>query len=137
MLRFTNRLLKNSCGFTLVEMLTVMMILGILAAIVVPSYQRYQIRAREAVLAEDLYQMRRAIDAYYADYGVYPDSLTALVDGRYLRGIPRDPFTRRTDTWKCIPPQYNQQGNVAGGSCADVFSSSKQISLDGQPYFQW
>ncbi|PLX91112.1 MAG: general secretion pathway protein GspG [Desulfuromonas sp.] len=131
------RRLKKRCGFTLVELLTVMMIIGALATIAVPSYKRYQIKARESVLAEDLYQMRRAIDAYYADYATYPDSLEALVNGRYLRSIPRDPFTRLTNTWKCVPPQYNQQGNLVSGNCFDVISGSKQIGLNGLPYFQW
>ena len=75
-------------GFTLIELLIVMTIIGILASIVVPNYQRNLIKAREAVLMEDLYQMRRAIDAYFADNISYPESLEALVEGKYLRDIP-------------------------------------------------
>ncbi|HEX9777223.1 MAG TPA: prepilin-type N-terminal cleavage/methylation domain-containing protein [Geopsychrobacteraceae bacterium] len=137
MIETMTTLLKKRHGFTLIELLTVMMIAGILASIAVPSYKRSQIKARESVLAEDLYQMRRAIDAYYADFANYPDSIEALVNGRYLRGIPRDPFTYKTNTWKCVPPEYSEQGNLAGGNCFDVISGSKLIGLNGLPYFQW
>lgn len=125
------------CGYTLVELMVVMTILGVLAAIAVPSYKRYQIKARESVLAEDLYQMRRSIDAYYADYARYPESLESLVDGRYLRSIPLDPFTQKTNTWQCIAPDYDDNGGLASGSCFDVFSGSKKIGLNGIPYFHW
>jgi len=131
------KLLGKRCGFTLIELLTVMMIAGTLAAIAIPSYKRSQIRARETVLAEDLYQMRRSIDAYYADYATYPDSLQALVDGRYLRALPRDPFTQKDNTWKCVSPEYSDQGNLAGGSCFDVQSGSKKTGLNGLPYSAW
>ena len=76
-----------------------MSIIGILASIVVPNYQRNLIKAREAVLMEDLHQMRRAIDAYFADHVRYPDSLEDLVASKYLRDLPRDPFTQATETW--------------------------------------
>lgn len=137
MIEIKKKLIGNRLGFTLVEVLTVMMIVGILMSIAVPTYKRYQIKARESVLAEDLYQMRRAIDAYYADYARYPDSLEALVRDRYLRSIPMDPFTRQNNTWKCTPPEYSEQGNLAEGSCFDVYSGSKQVGLNGLPYFTW
>ncbi|PLX86443.1 MAG: general secretion pathway protein GspG [Desulfuromonas sp.] len=137
MIRTLTKRLTDRRGFTLMELLTVMLIAGILASIAVPSYKRSQIRAREAVLSEDLYQMRRAIDAYFADYARYPDSLEALVDMRYLRAIPRDPFTLQTRTWTCKPPEYNQLGNLIDGRCFDVFSGSKKIGLNGLPYFEW
>ena len=86
---------RRSGGFTLIELLIVMTIIGILASIAVPNYQRSVIKAREAVLMEDLYQMRRAIDAYFADHGKYPESLQGLVEAKYLRDIPRDPFKHR------------------------------------------
>ena len=81
------------------ELLTVMVVMGILATIAVPSYQRSQIKAKETVLAEDLYQMRKAIDAYFADNGAYPDSLEQLTYSKYLRTVPRDPFTRKNGSW--------------------------------------
>ncbi len=127
-----------SCrGFTLFELLAVMVILGILASIAIPSYKRSQIKAREAVLAEDLYQMRKAIDAYFADNAAYPDSLDQLVSANYLRGIPRDPFTRSSDSWDCVPPEPADNGQLAEGGCFDVRSGSDLVGGNGIPYQDW
>lgn len=128
---------KNKKGFTLIELLIVMAVIGILASIVVPNYQRNLIKAREAVLMEDLYQMRRAIDAYFADNIRYPDSLEALVDGKYLRDIPRDPFTQSSETWEEIPPSPTEDGEIAEGGVEDVRSGSDLIGLNGIPYRDW
>jgi general secretion pathway protein G len=132
----TARRHKRQQGFTLIELLIVMTIIGILASIAVPSYQRSVIRARESVLLEDLYQMRRAIDAYYSDRAQYPDSLQELVENRYLRDIPKDPFTRKTD-WKCEPPESSAEGDLAPGNCFDVHSTSDRVGLNGEPYREW
>jgi general secretion pathway protein G len=128
---------KSQKGFTLIELLIVMTIIGILASIVVPNYQRNLIKAREAVLMEDLYQMRRAIDAYFADHISYPESLDDLVDNKYLRDIPRDPFTQSTETWEEIPPTPSVEGEIAEGGLQDVRSGSDLIGLDGIPYRDW
>lgn len=129
----------TSCkrGFTLIELLIVMTIIGILASIAVPSYQRNVIKARETVLMENLYQMRRAIDAHYADKLKYPDSLDDLVDARYLRMIPNDPFTGDRESWEIIPPEADAEGQIAEGSVYDVRSGSDLIGLDGRPYNEW
>jgi len=129
--------LKRNSGFTLIELLIVMTIVGILASIVVPSYQRSQIKARETVLMEDLYQMRHAIDAFYADNIKYPDTLDELVDGKYLRSIPKDPFTRETDTWATLPPEPGLEGEVVEGGVFDVRSGSDLVGLNGIPYNEW
>jgi len=121
----------------LIELLIVMSIIGILASIAVPSYQRSLIKAREAVLMEDLYQMRRSIDAYYADHASYPDSLNGLIENKYLRGIPRDPFTQSSETWEEIPPTQALDGEFAEGGMADVRSGSLLIGLNGTPYREW
>lgn len=128
---------SSSAGFTLIELLIVMSIIGILAAIAVPSYQRSLIKAREAVLMEDLYQIRRAIDAYFADKISYPDSLESLVENKYLRAIPRDPFTESTDTWTTVPPEPSPDGELAEGGVFDVRSGSDLIGLNGIPYSEW
>ena len=129
---------KNYNGFTLIEMITVMMIIGILAAIAVPSYKTHTIRARETVLLEDLYQMRQSIDAYYADNIKYPDSLEELVSSRYLRSMPRDPFTTSTETWTVTPPDpMPDSGDLAEGGVFDVHSGDKRIGLNGVPYSEW
>jgi len=124
-------------GFTLIELLIVMSIIGILASIVVPNYQRNLIKAREAVLMEDLYQMRRAIDAYFADNISYPESLDDLVASKYIRDIPRDPFTKTTDTWEEIPPTPTLEGEIAEGGLEDVHSGSDLVGLNGIPYRDW
>jgi len=124
-------------GFTLFELLAVMLIMSILAAIAVPSYKRSQIKAKESVLAEDLYQMRRSIDAFFADQGRYPDSLQQLMVAKYIRDIPRDPFTRKTDTWICLPPEPAENGQLAEGGCFDVRSGSDLIGFNDIPYREW
>ena len=128
---------KLQRGFTLIELLIVMSIIGILASIVVPNYQRNLIKAREAVLMEDLHQMRRAIDAYFADNIKYPESLEDLVASKYLRDIPRDPFTKETDTWEEVAPTPSAEGEFAEGGLEDVHSGSDLVGLNGIPYRDW
>lgn len=124
-------------GFTLIELLIVMTIIGILASIAAPNYQRSVIKAREAVLMENLYQMRRAIDAYFVDQRRYPDSLETLVEAKYLRGIPSDPFTNQQDSWEVEAPAPRDDGTVTEGGVENVFSGSDLIGLNGLPYREW
>ncbi|MBE0595671.1 MAG: prepilin-type N-terminal cleavage/methylation domain-containing protein [Desulfuromonadales bacterium] len=126
-----------SLGFTLIEILIVMSLVGILAAIAVPSYRHHTIKARETVLMEDLYQMHRAIDSFYADKGRYPDSLQELVERKYLRGIPRDPFTTSSSTWQTDPPEASVEGDLPEGGVFRVRSGSDLLGLNGVPYSEW
>jgi general secretion pathway protein G len=129
---------RRNRGFTLIELLIVMTIIGILASIAAPNYQRSVIKARESVLMEDLYQMRRAIDAYFTDHGKYPDSLEALVEAKYLRGIPADPFTNAVDSWEVLAPTpAAESGEIAAGGVEDVYSGSDLVGLNGIPYRDW
>src|SRR5512142_3175014 len=89
-------------GFTLLELLFVLVIVALLAGIVGPMLAGSIGRARESTLKEDIHILRRAIDDYYADNGKYPGELTDLVEKRYLRGIPADPVTERRDTWMVV-----------------------------------
>jgi general secretion pathway protein G len=128
---------KRTGGFTLIELLIVMTLIGILASIAVPSYKRSVIRSREAVLAEDLYQMRQSIDSFFADNSRYPESLQELVEKKYLRGIPRDPFTNSDETWYIIPPEPTAEGTPVPGRVFDVRSGSDLVGLNGVPYKEW
>lgn len=131
-----DRKVNRRAGFTLIELLIVMTIIGILASIAAPSVQRHVIRARETVLLEDLYQMRNSIDAFFADKGRYPESLDELVENKYLRGIPRDPFTREAE-WDCLPPEPSIEGDLVEGGCYDPHSTSDMVGLNGIPYREW
>lgn len=127
----------NRSGFTLIELMIVMTIVGILAAVSVPNYRWGLIKANEAVLKENLYTFRTTIDQFYADQGKYPDSLADLKEKGYLREIPKDPFTKSSDTWITVAPASSAEGDVPQGSVYDVHSGSDLIGLDKVPYNEW
>lgn len=138
---FANHLQNRSNkGFTLIELMIVVSIIGILAAIAVPNYQWSVIKAKEAVLRENLYNVRTTIDQFRADQGKYPDSLAELIEKKYLRGLPKDPFTGKDDTWVIVapPPDSGSGGSgVSQGNVYDIHSSSNLIGTDGKPYNEW
>ncbi len=119
-------------GFTLIEMMIVVAIISILATMAMPGFQRQLVRAKETSLRKSLFVMRDTIDQHFADHGRYPDALQDLAEKKYVRQIPMDPFTGRTDTWITIPPEGFAEGNVY-----DVHSGSNLVSLDGVPYNEW
>ena len=129
--RFTvHRLLFT--GFTLIELLVVMSIIAVLLTIALPRYFHSTDKAREAVLKQDLTQMRIAIDQYYADRGKYPDRLEDLVEHKYLRNIPPDPITESISTWIAISPSDPSLGQIY-----DIKSGAPGTGMDGKPYSDW
>jgi general secretion pathway protein G len=131
------KLLKKKKGFTLIELMIVMTIIGILASIAVPNYRWGIIKAKESVLREDLYNLRTTIDQFYADQGKFPDSLQEIVDKKYLRDIPKDPFTNQKDSWVVITPPSAADGQEVKGSVYDVHSGSNLIGTNGISYNEW
>lgn len=119
-------------GFTLLELMVVIAILGILVTLAEPSYHMATTKAREAALKKDLYVFRDVIDQYHADQGQYPPSLSDLVEKGYLRSIPVDPFTQSSDTWVEV---YASEGKESG--IFDVHSGSNVIGTNDLSYNEW
>jgi len=122
-------------GFTVIELMIVMVLVALLASIVTPiAYNSIQ-RAKEATLKENLHLTRRALDDYYADHSKYPISLESLVSNRYLRRIPVDPITERNDSWVLVRTQTDINTGEAGIS--DLKSGSDGKSLGGEHFKDW
>jgi general secretion pathway protein G len=119
-------------GFTLIELLVVMAIIAVLLTLAVPRYFGSLDRSKEAVLREDLFQLRDAIGKYYGDKGKYPESLEALAAEKYLRKVPVDPITESATTWVVVAPEDPQKGGVY-----DVKSGAQGKSSDGSVYSEW
>jgi general secretion pathway protein G len=124
-------------GFTLIELMIVMTIIGILAAIAIPSYVNAVRHAREAVLREDLHTIRSAIDSYTVDKEKAPQSLDDLVQAGYLKQIPIDPVTGRTDTWITGQSDTLIDINEIAGGIDDVHSGAQSLATDGTSYNTW
>jgi general secretion pathway protein G len=126
-------------GFTLIELLVVMAIIGILASIGIPMLLQTPIKAKEAALRENLFTFRSCLDQYKADKGHYPESLEVLVQEKYIRKVPIDPFTKSTDTWELIfeEPSSTDAANEEPLGVIDVHSGSTAMALDGTAYNTW
>jgi general secretion pathway protein G len=128
---------KKDAGFTLVELMIVMAIVGVLAVVAIPSYVGAVKQAREAVLKEDLHVMRSAIDSYTADKQKAPQSLEDLVNEGYLRKIPVDPMTRVADSWQTTTSDALHSVDQTDPGIDDVHSGAQEQGSDGQPYSEW
>lgn len=122
---------RQQAGFSLMELLVVLVLIALLAAVVTPVVTKSIPRARESTLKENLFIMRKAIDDYYADKQHYPESLQILVEEKYLRYIPNDPITETKQQWSVVNAESEQGGII------DVHSESDKVSSEGTPYNQW
>ena len=127
----------SESGFTLIELMVVMLIIGVLMAIAVPNYISAVKAAKEAVLKEDLHVLRQAIDSYTMDKQKAPQSLQELVEAGYLKSIPTDPMTRTNDSW--VPDQSDAMHSIdqSEPGIDDVHSGDQEAGSDGQPYSTW
>jgi general secretion pathway protein G len=124
-------------GFTLLELMIVMVIIGILAAFAIPAYVSNIRNAKEAVLKEDLHVLRQAIDSYTVDKQKAPQSLDDLVQAGYLKTMPIDPFTKRSDTWMPVQEDTLMSLDQTESGIDDVHSGSQETALDGTSYSTW
>ena len=120
---------RREAGFTLVELLVVLAIMGLLLGLCLPRYFHVIDSSKETVLAENLRITREAIDKFYGDTGRYPDTLDELVDKRYLRAVPFDPVADSAEAWIIVPPQEGIAGNIY-----DIHSGAEGSGRDGRPF---
>jgi general secretion pathway protein G len=119
-------------GFTLIELIVVMAVVGLLVAVALPRYMGSVEKSKETVLRHTLSVTREALDKFYADTGKYPESLDTLVAKRYLRSLPIDPLTESTGTWTVVAPDDPEKGNVY-----NIRSGADGSGRDGKPYRDW
>jgi general secretion pathway protein G len=129
--------MKTDRGFTLIEVLIVITLVAVLASMGMATYTNSVQTAREAVLKEDLFRMRDAIDQFYADKNKYPQSLQDLVSEGYMREVPKDPLTDSADTWTTVAAEPDASNPAAEPGVYDVKSGAEGVARDGTRYADW
>lgn len=124
-------------GFTLIELIIVCAMISILLGVMIPVYKIHVLHANEAVLKQDLYNMRTAIDQYTQDKQKAPQSLSDIVTAGYLHAIPKDPFTHSAETWQPVMEDTLQSVDQTEPGISDVKSGSNLISSEGNAYSDW
>ena len=128
---------KQDAGFTLIELMIVMIIIGILTMVAIPKFESAIKVAKEAALKEDLHVLRAAIDSYTMDKQKAPQSLDDLVQEGYLKVIPEDPMTHSTSSWVTDTSDAMHSLDETDSGVDDVHSGSDEAGSDGQPYNTW
>ena len=132
-----HRIRKQDAGFTLIELMIVMAIIGVLAVVAIPSFVSSIKLAKEAVLKEDLHVMRSAIDSYTMDKQKAPQSLDDLLQEGYLKSVPEDPMTKSNTTWVTDTSDSMHSLDQTDPGIDDIHSGSEETGSDGQPYNTW
>lgn len=128
---------SSAAGFTMIEILIVMSLIVILAAVGMTQYKNSITRAEEATLKENLFRMRDAMDQFYADKNKWPSDLSELVSEGYIREVPIDPMTKSKDTWQTKQAEADPNNPASTGGIDDVHSGSERTALDGSRYSDW
>jgi general secretion pathway protein G len=128
---------RQQRGFTLIELIIVCAMIGILLGVMVPVYKTHVVHAKEAVLKQDLFNMRQAIDQYTQDKGKAPQELNDIVSAGYLHAIPQDPFTQSAETWQVVQEDVLESVDQTAPGISDVKSGSSLSSTDGTAYSSW
>jgi general secretion pathway protein G len=128
---------RRDAGFTLIEILIVITLIFVLAGMALVQYTNSVTSAKEAVLKENLFRLRDAIDQFYADRNKYPVSLDELVTEKYIRIVPPDPFTQSTETWQTVMSEPDPLNPSAQPGVYDVKSGAEGTALNGTKYSDW
>ena len=129
--------LRSAAGFTIIELMVVMSLIVTLSTIAIVQYRHSVMYSKEAILKEDLFRMKEAIDQYYADKNQYPPTLDDLVSAGYLRSIPTDPITNSASTWETEPAPADPNNPLSAGGVYSVKSGADSTAMDGSKYSDW
>ena len=128
---------RSTRGFTIIELLIVMSVIVILASMGMVQYRNSVRRSQEAVLKENLFRMRDAMDQFHADKNKWPTDLSELVSEGYIREVPTDPITGSKDTWRTETAEPDANNPASSIGIDNVFSGSEESALDGSKYAEW